>query len=101
MHRFTDFRPPGLREPPEPEPSLIAIIAGYYSDRGLDDPQQAAEHYITAWLELEQAGAAGRWAEVRAVLRQLDALATVWGDEGVFRRCRDRLRQLLQQPQQP
>ena len=30
--------------------------------------------------------------EARAVLRQLDDLATAWGDEGVFRRCRDRLR---------
>ena len=30
--------------------------------------------------------------EVRAVIEQLDALAEVWGDEGVFRRCRDRLK---------
>lgn len=30
--------------------------------------------------------------EVASVLIQLDGLAEVWGDEGVFRRCRDRLR---------
>ena len=30
--------------------------------------------------------------EVRSVIEQLDALAQVWGDEGVFRRCRDRLK---------
>lgn len=30
--------------------------------------------------------------EVRAVIEQLDALAEVCGDEGVFRRCRDRLK---------
>jgi len=31
---------------------------------------------------------------VVAVLAQLDRLAEVWGDEGVFRRCRDSLREL-------
>lgn len=34
-------------------------------------------------------------AEVKSVLEYLDELATVWGDEGVFRRCRDRLRNLV------
>ena len=34
-------------------------------------------------------------AEVRVVLSQLDDLAQQWGDEGVFRRCRDRLRKLV------
>lgn len=33
--------------------------------------------------------------EVRSVLGELDHLAEVWGDEGVFRRCRDRLRKVL------
>ena len=32
--------------------------------------------------------------EIKAVLIDLDHLAKVWGDEGVFRRCRDRLREL-------
>lgn len=32
--------------------------------------------------------------EVNVVLVQLDQLAELWGDEGVFRRCRDRLRAL-------
>lgn len=36
-------------------------------------------------------------AEVRSVLGELDHLAEVWGDEGVFRRCRDRLRKVLEQ----
>jgi hypothetical protein len=30
--------------------------------------------------------------EVRSVLTLLDGLAEQWGDEAVFRRCRDRLR---------
>jgi hypothetical protein len=33
-------------------------------------------------------------AEAESILAQLDNLAEVWGDEGVFRRCRDRLRAL-------
>lgn len=33
--------------------------------------------------------------EVSSVLGQLDGLAEVWGDEGVFRSCRDRLRAAL------
>ena len=33
--------------------------------------------------------------EVESVLGELDHLAEVWGDEGVFRRCRDRLRKAL------
>jgi len=31
-------------------------------------------------------------AQVRMALAGLDGLAHLWGDEGVFRRCRDRLR---------
>jgi len=33
--------------------------------------------------------------EVRTTLAQLDQLAELWGDEGVFRRCRDRLRAMV------
>ena len=33
-------------------------------------------------------------AEMRVVLTLLDGLADQWGDEAVFRRCRDRLRAL-------
>jgi hypothetical protein len=36
--------------------------------------------------------------EVADILGQLDNLAQVWGDEGVFRRCRDRLRKLTEKP---
>ena len=32
--------------------------------------------------------------EVSSVLELMDGLATQWGDEAVFRRCRDRLRAL-------
>ena len=32
--------------------------------------------------------------EIQSVLTQLDELAETWGDEGQFRRCRDRLRKL-------
>lgn len=34
--------------------------------------------------------------EVASVLMLMDGLAEVWGDEGVFRTCRDRLRKLVQ-----
>lgn len=34
--------------------------------------------------------------EVSAVLTAMDELAAVWGDEGVFRRCRDRLRAAIE-----
>jgi hypothetical protein len=33
--------------------------------------------------------------EVTSVLELLDGLADQWGDEAVFRRCRDRLRELV------
>lgn len=36
--------------------------------------------------------------EIASVLTQLDELAELWGDEGKFRRCRDRLRQLVTNP---
>ena len=34
--------------------------------------------------------------EADNVLIQLDQLAHQWGDEGVFRRCRDRLRKAIE-----
>ena len=34
--------------------------------------------------------------EIRVVLERLDELARIWGDEGVFRGCRDRLRALVE-----
>ena len=33
--------------------------------------------------------------EVASVLMLMDELADLWGDEAVFRRCRDRLRKLV------
>lgn len=42
------------------------------------------------WLRIEELE-----EEVASVLTLLDGLAEQWGDEGVFRTCRDRLRKLL------
>ena len=33
--------------------------------------------------------------EIKSILDLLDGVARQWGDEGVFRRCRDRLRGLI------
>lgn len=38
--------------------------------------------------------------EIKSVLVQLDELAETWGDEGVFRRCRDRLRAVAKKAEQ-
>lgn len=35
--------------------------------------------------------------EVASVLALLDGLAEQWGDEAVFRRCRDRLRKAIEE----
>lgn len=35
--------------------------------------------------------------EIESVLLLMDGLAEQWGDEGVFRRCRDRLRKLVRE----
>lgn len=35
--------------------------------------------------------------EVKSVLELLDGLAEQWGDEAVFRRCRDRLRAVIRE----
>lgn len=56
-----------------------------------DAARSIAEERIGAEEKLEH------WRnEVTTTLSQLDGLASVWGDEGVFRRCRDRLRGLLE-----
>lgn len=56
-----------------------SLNQGLYTewDRGFD----------AAWGEMAE--------EIAVVLQQLDQLADVWGDEVVFRRCRDRLRELI------
>lgn len=36
--------------------------------------------------------------EIKSILDLLDGVARQWGDEGVFRRCRDRLRNLIESP---
>lgn len=52
-----------------------------------DDDPVFDEGFDAAWGAMAD--------EVRAVLQQLDHLSEVLGDEGVFRRCRDRLRALV------
>ena len=37
--------------------------------------------------------------EIASVLTMLDELAELWGDEGKFRACRDRLRKLVPKPE--
>ena len=56
-----------------------------------DDPHYLCNEHIG---ELMDRNTAIR-NEVASVLMLMDELATVWGDEGVFRRCRDRLRALV------
>lgn len=40
------------------------------------------------------------WDEAETVLRLMDGLAEQWGDEAVFRRCRDRLRAAVEAAQE-
>lgn len=63
--------------------------------QALDDAQHQARH--AAAMLRARAGAdtdPDVTAEIRHILGELDRLAAVWGDEGVFRTCRDRLRAL-------
>lgn len=52
------------------------------------------ESYRSMRAEMDdmQDGIEAMKTEVASVLMLMDDLAAVWGDEGVFRRCRDRLR---------
>lgn len=50
---------------------------------------------LRAELEGEQLMHAETRAEAANVLVMLDELAELWGDEGKFRTCRDRLRKML------
>ncbi len=50
---------------------------------------------LRAELEGEQVMHAETRAEAANVLVMLDELAELWGDEGKFRACRDRLRKML------
>lgn len=68
--------------------AATAINAG--TQLGLDMTAELARR-----ADAEDAGGQLR-DEVAAVLDQLDGLAATWGDEGVFRRCRDRLREALE-----
>lgn len=67
------------------------------------DPPLAV--YESFHEKTEAARTKARWehlqGEVASVLQALDDLARLWGDEGVFRRCRDRLRAALAAPAAP
>jgi len=61
----------------------------WHVDIHLDDvPSQVNPLFSRAFAAGWDAAA----AEAREVLALLDGLADQWGDEAVFRRCRDRLR---------
>jgi hypothetical protein len=63
----------------------------WYGDMHPDDiPSQVNPLFDLAF----NAGFDAAVAEMRVVLTLLDGLADQWGDEAVFRRCRDRLRAL-------
>lgn len=61
-----------------------------------DDVSQLNQWAIWADSELERQHdeLTSTKEEVKSVLQLMDNLAEHWGDEGVFRRCRDRLRKL-------
>lgn len=74
---------------------LNAVLNGLRS--ALADAAGKAGHYaheMRAKLEAVEETHADALALVRITLSQLDGLASVWGDEGVFRSCRDRLRSI-------
>jgi hypothetical protein len=61
----------------------------WHGDMHPDDiPSQVNPLFTIAF----DAGFDAAVAEMRVVLTLLDGLADQWGDEAVFRRCRDRLR---------
>lgn len=51
---------------------------------------------IEAWFDASEKLQELR-EEVASVLALLDGLAEQWGDEAVFRRCRDRLRKAIEE----
>ena len=51
---------------------------------------------LTCYGRPDRIDVAAMLNEIRSVLLLMDGLAEQWGDEGVFRRCRDRLRKLTQ-----
>jgi hypothetical protein len=67
----------------------------WHSDLDREDiPSQVNPLFSMAF----EAGWEAAVAEAREVLSMLDGLADQWGDEAVFRRCRDRLRAMTTQP---
>ena len=64
----------------------------WHGDMPPDDiPSQVNPLYEIAF----NAGFDAAVAEMRVVLTLLDGIADQWGDEAVFRRCRDRLRAVV------
>lgn len=60
-----------------------------------DDDPSLNQGLYTEWDKGFDAAWGEMAEEIESVLQQLDHLAEVWGDEAVFRRCRDRLRALV------
>lgn len=63
-------------------------------DLGYDDGWD--DGWSEGWHEANEQLTAMR-SEVASVLSLLDGLAEQWGDEAVFRRCRDRLRKAIEE----
>lgn len=74
---------------------LNNYIAGLMADR---DERAVQKGQFFSAIESLQEEKHTIMNEVASVLMMLDELAELWGDEGKFRTCRDRLRKLIQVP---
>ena len=77
---------------------LRAEIAEHYAHVPLTAPVACGPSYLAAVRRAVAAEDLRR--EVGAVVRIMDELSATRGDDGIFRRCRDRLRNLLPVPDQ-
>ena len=72
-----------------------AVKAAWDDWHGDLHPDDIPRQVNSIWECAFDAGFDAAVAEVRVVLTLLDGLADQWGDEAVFRRCRDRLRAVV------
>ena len=85
------------------ETRRILAAADDYDNPDIHEARAVLTHRAPALLdEIERLRAENQrlTAEVISVLWLLDGLAEQWGDEAVFRRCRDRLRALVEAAQE-
>lgn len=86
--------PAGVLESPVEPPTVHNPTAEAKPDLVKSLPEIMAAAY-GSYLHETQDDLGDVHAELRAILDLLDDQATQWGDEGVFRRCRDRLRKVV------